>query len=627
MDEEEEEDERLALIKQQLQAISDKPGVYRIFNADDELIYVGKAKDLKNRLRSHFAPSTDFSKSRMIREQGVRIEVTEVATEKEAFLFEYNLIQEHQPVLNARWKDGKTYPYLEITTGEEFPRFRTTRERDNKDSVYLGPYSDLTALKKSLKYAFTMFPVADCKKEIHLGDSKTWAHTCIRRRTKQCFRPCEVEVDVEEYKENVDKVIQFIEGKAPEIAESVEVNMKTAADNLEFEQAAKYRDILKNINRTIERQRIMIDGVEDIIIIADAKNNSEISVALQKIENERIIRQDATAIAIKDLDVDDYPDFVVNFVMTIFGSLEEGSISHKAILDTNASKEIIAQLKSLGMEITSPENDIHKHLVKMTNNNAKRYLQRRVLFKMQKGLPSSEVEDLQEILSMDMPPFIIDTFDVSTLFGTNNVASCVRFRNGKPLKKGYRRFEIKTVHQQDDFASMEEAVFRRYRDFKDGVDPKGLEIPQLVVIDGGPEQLKRAHIALTKLKLDILTVGLAKREEEIYRIDEEKPIQENKTRPGMLLIRAGRDEAHRFAVKYQRKLRQTRGLRSILDSVDGIGQKRKERLQKKYRTISNIAKESSETISEGIGISQELASRVIDACRKFLSQADKNSQI
>jgi excinuclease ABC subunit C len=201
--------------------------------------------------------------------------------------------------------------------------------------------------------------------------------------------------------------------------------------------------------------------------------------------------------------------------------------------------------------------------------------------------------------------------------GTNNVASCVRFENGKPLKKGYRRFKIQTVDQQDDFASMEEVVYRRYRDVEEGVDPKGLVIPDLIVIDGGAEQLKRAKISLDKLDLDIPIIGLAKREEEIYLPGQPVPIAEDKNRAGILLIRSIRDEAHRFAITYQRKLRQKEGLVSILDEIHGIGPKRRKKIQQLYKTVSAVAKESSETLAERVGISRDLASSVISACRKF----------
>ena len=308
--------------------------------------------------------------------------------------------------------------------------------------------------------------------------------------------------------------------------------------------------------------------------------------------------------------------FFIN-IFEIAKQEEDKPNSGNILLNVTHSKEIIPQLEALGFNVAKSESLIQKQLVEMTISHAKKYLQRRFLLRKQKGLPTARVSDLQELLRMEYPPFIIDTFDISTLLGSNNVGSCVRFKNGKALKKGYRRFKIKTVVGQDDFASMEEVVFRRYRDVKGGEDPKGLPIPDLIVIDGGQEQLKRAHKSLQKLNLEIFVVGLAKREEEIYLVNQDKPLSEKKSRPGLLLLMAGRDEAHRFAVTYHRLLRQKSGLTSLLDNIQGIGPKRRQKLIKNYRSISNIAKESSETLSSRVGIHQELASKIILACRKF----------
>lgn len=625
------DDKRLQDIERQLKTIPRKPGVYIIYDKRDEIIYIGKAKILNNRLRSHFTKSNDFSKSRVIRERGVKIEIHEVSSENEALLLEFNLIQEHQPPLNDKWKDGKTYPYLEVTTGEEFPRFEFTRERTNKESIFLGPYSNLGSARRSLKYVLSMFPVADCHKEIHLGDASGWAKTCIRRRTRQCLRPCEIEVNVKDYRDQVDQVIKFLEGKVPQIAESIEKTMKVHSDNLEFEKAAKDRDLLKSIHRTMERQRVMIEGVEDVIVIADARNRRESCVALQKIVNGNVIRQESQAIERDELEEASWGDFVLNFLLNILTLYDKPSVNRKTdkevksiIIKTVKSKEIIPRLEEFGFDIRESETEIDKQLVQMTKTHAKKILQRRALLRKEKGLPTTRVSDLQKVLQMEFPPFIIDTFDVSTLMGTHNVASCIRFVNGRPLKKGYRRFKIRTVEGQDDFASMEEVVFRRYRDVKDGFDPKGLPTPDLVVIDGGLEQLKRATLSLQKIGLSIPTIGLAKKFEEIYQLEHERPLQENKMRPGLLLLRSCRDEAHRFAITYHRKLRQKENLRSLLDNIHGVGVKTRIKLLNRYGSISIIAKQSSETLARQLRMNPKLASRIISNCRKYITNDSDN---
>lgn len=619
---------RLENIEKQLKVIPQSPGVYVILDENNEVIYVGKAKVLANRVKSHFAKSTDFSKSRIIRERGVHIEVHEVATENEALLLEYNMIQEHQPILNTRYTDGKTYPYLEVTTGETWPRFVMTRERNNDESVYLGPFSDVGAVKRSLKYVLKLFPVADCQKEIHLGDAQGWAKTCIRRRTRQCMRPCEIEVDEKEYQEGVQQVIHFIEGKLPRIVTDVELKMKKASEDLEFERAAKYRDVMRSIQRTMQRQQVFLEDVKDGFVLVESSNSKEINFTLQKTEDNRVVRRDSHSVPLSDIkashdaseDNQRIIDECLEFIRTILKLDDENTTSENVgelVVASVYSPQIISVLSIYDLSVRLPSTDLDEQLITMAKYHANRQLQRRLLVTKDKSLPSKRVEDLRIILGLELPPYIIDTFDVSTLMGTNNVASCVRFLNGKPLKKGYRRFKIQTVDHQDDFASMEEVVYRRYREVKDGVDPKGLPIPDLIIIDGGPEQLKRAESALRRNSLDIAVVGLAKREEEIYLPGVEIPLNEDNNRPGMLLVTAARDEAHRFAVTYQRKLRQKEGITSILDTIEGIGPKRKQKLMREYKTVASLAKESSETLSSKLGIPSKVASEVIAACRAF----------
>lgn len=623
--------DRLKNIQNQLKTIPKSPGVYVIYDENDKVIYVGKAKSLVNRLRNHFSKSNDFSKSRVIREKGANIKIHEVSSENEALLLEYSFIQELQPYLNEQWKDGKTYPYLEVTTAEKFPRFQVVREKLNENSIYLGPFSNVGSLKRSLRYILQLFPVADCKKEINLGDSDGWAHTCIRRRTRQCMRPCEVEVDEEGYRSNVNQVVKFIEGNTPEIASDLKIEMKKASKGQKYEEAAKIRDILKAIERTMQRQNVMLENVEDTYVLSQASNKLETSVCLLKIIDGRISRQETLSIENDELKMSDnknlWSDFVINFLINILQlhSNKDQSIN-KFIVSTRQPKTIIKMLNGFNFEASEPQTEVHHQLITLSKRHAKRYLMQKLLLNRDSQTPSTRVIDLQNILGMESPPIIIDTFDVSTLMGQNNVASCVRFKNGIAFKSGYRRFRIKTVEKQDDFASMGEAVFRRYRKVKGGLDDKGLPVPDLVVIDGGAEQVKRAKASLDELDLPIMVIGLAKREEEIYLVNEKTPLQNDSNRPGLLLIRSGRDEAHRFAVTYQRKLRQKEGLQSILDVIEGIGPKRKKAMLSKYKTVRNIAKESSETLSSGIGISRKLASEVIDVCRKFVTVSESRDR-
>ncbi len=610
-------------IEQQLKSMPHSPGVYLIKDKYGEIIYVGKAKDLHKRLRSHFTPSNDFSKSQFIRQMGVEIEIIEVNNEAEAFLLEYNLIQEHQPRLNTHWKDGKSYPILEITAGETFPRVRMTRDEKRKDSLYLGPFPNVKSLKKSLKFGLRMFPVADCAQEIHLGDAETWAKTCMRRRTKTCMRPCEVEVDPEHYREELKNLVDFLEGRIPAIIQKVEMKMKQAAAELEFEKAAEFRDILAGLKRTLQRQHVVVE-MPDSFVIVTKETDDAFAFNLLKVVNERVVQQTPVFLLKEDIDPNEdnpFENFVQQGIMDILG-MHRLNREVMRVVNATPFPSLKDTLEAIGYRVVKPRSK-DKPLLLLAEKNLKDHIRRHLAIGQKsdraKALAySKRVLDLQQMLNLEHPPTIIDTFDISTLQGTNTVGSCVRFVNGKPYRKGYRRFKVKTVMGQDDFASMKEVVQRRYSENNGKIDKFGLELPNLIVIDGGSVQLSKAKEALSEVGLNYIPViGLAKRLEEVYYDPDLPPLQFKKNRPGMLLIRNGRDEAHRFAVTYHRKRREKEGLKSILDEVPGIGEKRRKLLIQEYKTVSNIAKESSETLSEKLGIPRQIASEVIFACRRF----------
>lgn len=604
-------DTRLEKIQLQISALPLAPGVYIIKDTAGKVIYVGKSKELRNRLRTHFTPSTDFSKSRVIREKGADIEVIVVRNEKEALLLEYNLIQEYSPPLNSAWKDGKTYPYVEVTTGEKYPRLQIVRSKKTPDSIYLGPFSDMGSIRRSLKYALQLFPVANCKKEIHKGDALKWAKTCIRRRTNQCMKPCEVTISKKEYRQQVNYIVQFLEGDLPEIVEDLEEKMQTAAAELAFEDAKKYRDLIKSIKRTLAKQTVIVD-TEDMGVLIVQENEHNIGINLVEIRDSHVIRQNPLIIQKED---ESLAEVVHTYMRNVKPQVQK-------ILCTLEDDTVKDMLEELGYNIVAATAG-EKEIIKLAQNNLHRYQIRQQLLSKDVDINQKRVDDLQEMLNLPQSPIIIDGFDISTLQGEHNVASCVRFQNGRKHSSGYRRFKIRTVEGQDDFASMEEAVRRRYAGYADGLDKFNLQLPLLILIDGGPEQLKRAKIALEAVGLQIVILGLAKREEEIYMTDAEHPLQFDPNRNGMLLLRSIRDEAHRFAITYQRKLREEAGLVTLLDTTTGIGEKRKQAILKEYKTIANIAKESSETLREKLHIPQKVASDLIAHSRKFITQIEE----
>ena len=608
----------------QLKILPKTGGVYIIKSKEQKPLYVGKAKNIHNRVRQHFSENNNYTKSRIIRERGYDIEIFETANEKEALLLEWNLIQEYSPPYNSTWKDGKTYPFLQITAGEKFPRIILTRRKKNKDSIYLGPYANVGSIRDSVKYALKLFPIANCRKEIQLGDSKTWAKTCIRRRTNRCFKPCEIEVDSKQYREQVDNVIRFLQGKHPELIIDIEKQMKKYAEALEFEKAAGRRDLLKSLKHSVAKQTVMVDSIDTYVLVS-SENQAEFAVNLMLVKNSRVIRQEAMAINKEEIFLaDDRVDFIVTMILQILGT-EPTKGDVKRILNATPYVELNENLSKFGykaVKLTAKE----RKLMKLAEVNLNHYLQRRMLLQKSTATPDIRIEDLKQMIRLETPPILIDVFDVSTFLGDSTVASCIRINEGRLWKKGYRRFSVKTVQGQDDFASIEEVVYRRYKGSTDNRDSYNLPLPNLVVIDGGSEQVKRAAISLSNLELEIPTIGLAKREEMIYHVDGSQPEQFDIDRPGMLLLRMARDEAHRFAITYHRQKREATGLKSILDTISGIGIKRKELIFKKYMSVANIAKASAETMNEELKIPRLIASELIEKSRKFIHTTESRNR-
>ena len=640
--------QRIALL---LSSLPHTSGVYIIKSKEGEIIYIGKALNLRKRVQQHFRrnpvspKSRGFMKSLLLKENAYHIEVIETSTEKEALLLEWNLIQEHSPTYNTKWKDGKSFPYLQITAGERFPRVFLSRTKRNKDSIYLGPFAITVDIRNSIRYALRLFPIANCHKEIHQGDHKTWAKTCIRRRTNRCFKPCEVEFDVGKYRSAVGNFIKFIEGKQPELILDLKNKMKKMSEQENYEQAAEIRDVVVSLERSFERQTVIFENIDTHVLVSSMVGRHLI-INLALLKDSRVIRQNPTFVKVissresalkndkfanyenddyKDLEIQEgeIPDFIFHFVTNLLG-VDPNKQEVTRIINGTNYKETADKIKNLGFKVVKPKSSDGK-LIKLVLKNAEGYHSRQQFLLETTAVSDKKVIDLQKFLGMKVKPSIIDVFDVSTLQGSNNVASCIRFVNGKPWKKGYRRFSI-NVEGQDDFASIAEAVFRRYKGVKSDIDQKGLKIPDLIVIDGGKEQLKKAQSSINAIGLDILIVGLAKKEEEIYFTDLEEPEKFDKFRLGMLLLRYARDEAHRFAVNYHRLKRDKEMFRSTLDDIKGIGAKRKSLLLKKYKTIANVAKASNEVLTKELGIPAKVAAEVIMLARNFMDDFVKREK-
>ncbi len=590
--------------KDELSKIPKEPGVYIIRNISGEVIYIGKANNLHNRLRSHFQESATFTKSQFIQELAETIEVIAVSNEKEALLLEFNLIQEHNPPLNDKWTDDKSYPFLEITD-DFYPRVLITRERTATKSRFYGPYTSKVALKKTIKFLIDLFPVADCSYEIKQdlkSKDEDWSKRCFRRRTKHCFGPCWRAVDEKLYRENISKLQQFIRGEIPQLIDELKLKMWEYSQESEFEQAAKIRDILTSIEKTLSKQSVSSLPLTDCDLIGYFfdEENELLGVGILRIRNARVTGSETIVL----------PSEEKTFMTPLFEFLDKfypRDMKPFPIVLSIKSDTSIFQIKG---RIRQPRNKAEKELIQTAEKNAKLAISRNLSLSSERRDPKPQIISLQEILQLDNLPQRIDGFDVSTLQGTATVGASVRFTEGFPEKAQYRRFRIKSLDTKpDDFTSMNEIIYRRYAKTED--------LPDLILIDGGLGQINAALKALDALKLEIPIVGLTKKEETIVLPGEKNTILLDKNHIALLLLRQIRDEAHRFAISYHKLLRGKSVQASSLEKIKGIGSKRASLLLQTFGSIEGLKDASSEELATTLRTSPLKASEILKAIKSL----------
>lgn len=599
-------------IKIKIKAIPSSPGCYIFKGEDGEVLYVGKALNLKHRVRSYFQKSSNLSHriSKMIaKTKDLEWIITD--SELEALILECNLIKQHRPPYNVRLRDDKSYPFIVITK-ETFPRVMFTRKLRKDGSRYFGPYSSAFAVRDTLQLLHKVFKLIPC--------GKSWTgepvqRPCLYYHMGRCMAPCAGLVKKEEYKNELDKVIMFLEGRSDELFEALRDEMNNASENLDFEKAAVIRDNLENMERVLERQKVLDNEQKDRDIIAVVKDERGASVQMFYVRGGKLIGQ-------RNFMLDGASDTSSNeavqeFVKRYYNDAPE--IPSEILLpieieEKNIVETWLRQKKGNAVKISVPKSGEKFRLVEMAANNAELALKQftdEVTSQEQWAVKSGE--ELQEALGLPSPVYRIEAFDISNIQGKSPVASMVVFENGKPNKNEYRRFKIKYQPESpDDFAMMREAILRRLRKYKDN-DPKFSKLPDLIVIDGGRGQLNAAIKALTELNIVLPTIGLAKKKELIYVPNSPEPIQLPLQSAGLLLLRKLRDEAHRFAISYHKKLRDKKLFGSPLDEIPGIGPKRKRLLLRSFGSIEAIRRAKPTEIAAVPTMTLMLANRVLEA--------------
>jgi len=606
-------------IKQnQIKQIPTKPGVYFFKDLENEIIYIGKAKNLRNRVRSYFQKSKHQSaKNISLIKRISNVEWLVVRSEVEALLTEANLIKQHQPHYNVSLKDDKSFPYIRITK-EPYPRVFITREVVRDGSKYFGPYTDVYHLRRSLKAVHKIFPVRSC--DYFINDESIAAEKvslCLDYHIKKCQGPCEGMVPESDYNEMIKQVIQFLQGRTKETEKYIQNQMEKASSEMRFEDAGMYRDQLHAIGQFKDRQRKVAADFEDRDVFAFAKEEDYAIAVIVRIRNGRITSREKISLRkLDELDAVTLETIITRFYLESDFIPKEISLPLEP--DNQDQLNIWLKEKRNGaVQLSVPQRGEKAKEVRLAYQNAKLLLGEWMLNrKKRRELVPKMINQLQDDLQLKVPPRKIEAFDISHLGGTNTVASMVCFTDGKPKKSAYRKFKVKTVEGIDDFASMREIVHRRYKRVKE----EGIGLPDLILIDGGKGQLSMAVSALRELGLDYLPiVGLAKKLEEVFVPGQADAQSIHKQSPGLILLRRIRDEAHRFAITFQKQKRTASISTSVFHEIPGMGEKRVKKLLRQYKDIQKISGLKPEEIQKDMSLSNAIAKEIIKTARKTTS--------
>ena len=605
-------------IKDTVKNIPKDPGVYFFKNNKNDIIYIGKAKNIRNRVRTYFQKNKYQSpKNISMIKRIVDVEWIVVRNEVEALLTEANLIKKHQPFYNVNLKDDKSFPFIRITN-EPYPRVFITREIVRDGSKYFGPYTDVIYLRRTLKAIRRIFPVRSCDFFIDqnvIQEKKI--SLCLDYHIKKCEGPCEGLVSSHKYNEMIDSIISFLHGKTKKSEDYINNQMKLAAKELRYEDAGIFRDQLHAMREFMDKQIKINADFDDRDIIGFSKQNDFGIVVIVRIRNGRIASREK--LSLNNLDNND--SAVIRTVITQFyldtDYIPSEICSQYKPDSIDELSKWLKEKKGKNVKIIVPQKGEKAKQVRLAHQNAKLLLGEWILNKKKrKDLIPKMIKQLQDDLQLKGAPRKIECFDISHLGGTNTVASMVSFFDGKPKKTEYRKYNIKTVSGIDDFASIREVVLRRYKRLKN--EDKGF--PDLVVVDGGKGQLSMAVSALRELGLDYIpTISLAKKLEQVFVPGQSNAQTIHKQSPGLILLRQIRDEAHRFAIEFQRGKRKKSITKSAFLSVKGVGIKKSQFLLSEYKDMSTIAGFEIDKLVNELKVPASSAKEIIQIAKKIIS--------
>ena len=581
------------------------PGVYLWKGRDGTTLYVGKAKRLRSRVRSYFANDQLASlKTRHLVGLIADLDTIVVPSEAHALILEASLIKEYRPRFNIALRDDKSYPYIKVTVQEPFPRVQVTRRLEDDGASYFGPYTDVGAMRRALNVVKRIFTVRSCNYDM---PAQMPERPCLDYYIKRCKAPCILAQSQQDYRSMIDEVVLFLSGRPDEVIRRVTERMDLAAEQLDFERAAELRDALHHLERMEEPTVVLEVEGGDRDVIGYARDGDDACVTVLRIRGGKLLSREHRFL--ENIDGEEDSDVMTIFLAGSYVTMQEKARQVLLPFDF-PDRELIEQALPEN-KVLIPQRGPRRDLIALAEQNARHLLEELKLSSMEAEERAGDpVYELGRELGLQRIPRSLVCFDISTTQGTDTVGSCVWFENARPKRAEYRKFKVKTVEGTDDFASMHEVVVRyferRVRDEK--------PLPDLIVIDGGKGQLSAAHAALAELGLtDRPLVSLAKREEEIFIRGREEPLKLSRRSPALRLLQQARDEAHRFAVTYNRKRRSMRTVTSELLKVPGIGPVKRRQLLKEFGSVQGVREAGEEAIARLPGFNAERARKLLES--------------
>ncbi len=615
-------------LEEKLKYLPAGPGVYLYKDEAGKIIYVGKALSLKNRVRSYFQPGAQQPpKTRLMLEKVADLDIIVTDSEVEALILEQNLIKEHRPRYNVMYKDDKSYPYLKVTLGEDFPRVMITRRHIKDGARYFGPYTRVGAVNETMRLLKKIFPFRSCKQK----EPAVRSRPCLNYHINRCLGPCSGQVDRDKYRSMINEVCLFLEGRQEDLIKILAARMEEAAAKLEFERAAQLRDQLQAVREVVERQKIITGGFEDQDVVAVAQAPDEACVMVFFVRGGKLIGREH--FILKGTEGLSGQDVLTAFIKQYYTDVD--FVPGEILLAAEVGEEQpvietwLTGKRGTRVFLKTPRRGEKKKLVEMVAKNASLTLEQVRL--AEESRRDSTVEALAELagkLGLEKPPFRLECYDISNTQGVDSVAAMAVFEEGKPAPDQYRRFKIRNVEGPDDFASIQEALRRR---FARAVEERELlstgqisskeakfhVLPDLVIIDGGKGQLSAARHVMRQLGFSrIPAFGLAKEEELLFAEGQADPINLPQTSRALQLLQRLRDETHRFAVTYHRSLRGKASLKSLLDEVEGIGEVRRRTLLRAFGSLREIEKATPEQLAAVKGMNKKAAQAVYEFFHK-----------